>query len=171
MILKFSWKIPHLCTRAKFGAETVGFPRQSRAKRAGAASAHFQPYPRDRWGKIINMSLGRGLGHPVNCRLVAESLFGSKFLGSPSLRSDGAGGGVAPRALLLRLHPWLPPHPGARPCSGHSWKRLPPLTLPLLTQDPLGRSLNICQNRLTLPRPSHSQVTILPEVLSLTIDV
>lgn len=74
MILKFSWKIPHLCTGAKLGAEDRWFFRaeQSRVSWSQPLLISSLVIHGDQRGKIINTSLGRGPGHPVNCTLVAR---------------------------------------------------------------------------------------------------
>lgn len=74
MLLKFSWKIPHLCSRARLGAEGRWFSQAvwRRMLELEPASAPFQPgSPRGQWEKIISTSLGRGPGHAVNCTLMA----------------------------------------------------------------------------------------------------
>ena len=74
MILKFSWKIPHLCTRAKLGAEDHWFPQAEQSKVSWSRPLLISSLVAhgDQWGKIINMSLGRGPEHLVNCTLVAR---------------------------------------------------------------------------------------------------
>jgi hypothetical protein len=105
MILTFSWKIPHLCTSAQCGTKGHWFSQAGWSKIYRLPLLLSSLVPRGTVGEIISMWLGRGPSMLQIAHWWQDSLYSSKFLGTPlassSLHFDGTVGLTRTSDLLL----------------------------------------------------------------------